>query len=123
MSTPRIQLGLLIILGGLTACHSYTAVEPGRVVDYERVRVTIADGGRVDLYHPVVENDSIKGRTEEHTKSPYYTDPIDGYALADVQRIEGVRTDALKSVGVILLTIGGLLAAFTILLVTTADFQ
>ena len=46
------------------ACASYTQIELVEVVDHDWIQVTTADGKKHDIFDPIVDGDSIKGRVQ-----------------------------------------------------------
>ena len=70
-----VSVALLGLFLWTTACSSYSQIEPGEVVDHDHIRVIMTDGVQHDLYDPVIEADSIRGR-EVREEAPDYPYPI-----------------------------------------------
>jgi hypothetical protein len=60
----------------LTACTTYTQIEPGEVADHDHVRVTLSDGQKTELHEPALDADSLRGRVKEVAR-------IGGYRWSD----------------------------------------
>ena len=97
-----VSVALLGLFLWTTACSSYSQIEPGEVSDHDHVRVIMTDGVRYDLYDPVVEADSVRGREEAQT-APDYPYPLLAIPLDQVSTLEGSHGDTLATVG---LTVG-----------------
>jgi hypothetical protein len=54
-----VSLALVGLFVWVTACASYTQIEPAEVADYDEVRVTFSDGEQLVLKDVTVEGDSI----------------------------------------------------------------
>ncbi len=109
-----VSVALVGLFFFATACSSYLQIEPGEVADHEHVRVTLTDGVRYDLYDPVVEADSVRGR-EEAKAAPDYPYPILAIPLDHVSTLESSHGDAALTVGLVVGVLAGLgaLAALT----------
>jgi hypothetical protein len=73
----------------------------------------MTDGERHDLYDPLLEADSIRGREERET-SRHYTDPILAIPLDQVSTLESVHSDAARTTGTVVLVVVGVVVAFGI---------
>jgi len=114
-----VSLALVGLFLWATACTTYTKIQPGEVADHDHIRVTQTDGTQRDLYHAVVEADSIKGQRHERPASQYSEDPVFAIPLDQVSMLESAHGDAGKTVGVVALVIGGAFAVlFGIILIT-----
>jgi len=113
-----VSLALVGLFLWVTACGTYKQIGLGEVADHGKVRVTTTDGEKRDLYHPVVEADSIKGQLHERPASRYSEEPVYAIPLDQVSMLESAHGDAGKTVVVVALVIGGtfavLFAAFLI---------
>ena len=114
-----IAIGLLLSFSAqVTGCSSWSAQTkpPGQVLtekSYKQVRVTKADGSRIELYNPTVVNDTLTGyRKPPSERARGEPVPI---AVSDILYIEVRRIDTGKT---ILLAAG---ISVTLLLIAAAS--
>lgn len=86
---------------------------PGSSAPVEHIRLELRTGERVDLYDAVIRTDSIVGRTRLLLDAP-----LQAIATADVAEIREPRVSTLRTAGLSVLVLAGLL--FTAVLVTFA---
>jgi hypothetical protein len=103
MSIRRRPVSLILV--GLfiwvTACSTYTYVEPGEVADHGKVRVTTSDGEREAVYEPWVRADTIRGRSRQNEARAIPMDQVVG--------LEAVGKDyitPLVILGLVVLAVG-----------------
>lgn len=114
-----VSVALLGLFLWTTACSSYSQIEPGEVADHDHVRVIMTDGVQYDLYDPVIEADSIRGR-EVREEAPDYPYPIQSIPLDQISAIETTHVDAAETA---LVVVGVTFVGLTILAVATADLS
>jgi hypothetical protein len=92
----------------VTACHSYTQIEPGEVADHGKARVTLDDGSRFVVAHPQIEADSLVGckAMSWDRRQKVYTDSV-RVALDQVGTLESSHVSAGKTVGLVVGLIAG----------------
>ncbi len=98
------SLALVALLVWVTGCTTYTKIEPGEVAGHGTVRVYTA-GGKEMLYGPMLEADSIKGRTASGRPVAIPVDEVHGLEY------EGKGVNTLATLGIIagvLFVVGGL---------------
>ena len=110
-SSRPVSLALVGLFLWVSACTSYQHIEPGEVMDHERVRVTTTDGTKRNLYDPKVQADSISGRVQHHSQ---ITDSI---PLDEVSDLQTVGTKAAATV----LTIVGVSALVFLIAFAASD--
>jgi hypothetical protein len=98
----------------LTACSTYTQIQPGEVADHGKVQVTTIDGEKHNVYDPAVEADSIRGRIKESARigGDRWSDSVVVIPLESVREIAVAGTNEVATP---LLVIGGI--AVTLLLI------
>ena len=94
-----VSLALVGLFVWMTACMSYRPIEIGDVANYGKVRVTLTDGERLDLYKPAVVSDSIHYWKKKLPSSPYYPEPVCSIPLDQVSAVEGEYTNVAQSIG------------------------
>jgi hypothetical protein len=94
-----VSLVLVGLFVWVTACTTYTQIEPGEVADHGKVRVTTTDGERETVYDPRVEADSIKGRSRRGKEA--LAIPLD-----QVSELEAVGTDEVGTALIVLPLVG-----------------
>ncbi len=95
----------------LSGCYKWS-VQPAAVVSDEapeQVRVMLSDGSVVKLHSPEVRGDSIVGWTKG-TRDIASADTLAAYSLADVAAVEVRSTDVLKTTGLVLAGVFGIVA-------------
>jgi hypothetical protein len=95
-----VSLALVGLFVWVTGCTSYKQIELAEVADYGKVRVTLTDGERLDLYKPAVVSDSIHYWKKKLPSSPYYPEPVYSIPLDQVSAVEGEYTNVAQSIGV-----------------------
>lgn len=83
----------------VTGCSTYTQIEPGKVAEHDKVRITTTDGGTLVYYDPVIEADSIRGRGHK-VGEVLFALPLDRVSEVEVGGEEPAKT-ALLVIGVI----------------------
>ena len=93
-----VSLALVGLFLFVIGCTSYKQIEPGEVMDHDRVRVTMTNGERHDIYDPVLEADSIRGTKQVYRYSAStfasFVIPLD-----QVATLESAHGDAGESIG------------------------
>lgn len=105
-----ISLAVAGLLVWVTGCSSYRQIEPREGIYHGKVRVTTTDGERYDLFDPVLEADSIRGR-EEREEAPDYPYPILAIPLDHVSTLEVSHGNTLGTVGLVVGLVVGVLGA------------
>ena len=100
-----VSLALVGLFVWVTACSSYTQIELGEVADHNHIRVTTTDGEQRDLYHPVVEADSIKGQLIDRDPGSYIGPDPYARPLDEIATFERAHGDAGKTAGAAALTV------------------
>jgi hypothetical protein len=103
-----IPLMLICLLSG---CYKWS-VQPAAVVSDEapeQVRVMLSDGSVVKLRSPEVRGDSIVG-WKKGTRDIASADTLAAYSLADVAAVEVRSTDVLKTTGLVVAGVFGIVA-------------
>lgn len=101
----------LVLCLALAGCYEWQPIEPPLrgALSYAkqfRVRLTLADGDSVDMYHPTVRGDTIVGYSEK-----VHSDSADvSVLLADVTQARGREANSEGTVGVVFLAIVGIAA-------------
>lgn len=115
---PRMALCL-----ALSGCYEWRPIEPpirGALSHSKqfRVRLTLAGGDSVDMYHPTVRGDTIVGYSEQ-----VHSDSADvAVLLADVTQARGRKANGGGTAGVVFLAIVGIAAiAFVAVVITTLN--
>jgi hypothetical protein len=103
-----IPLMLICLLSG---CYKWS-VQPAAVVSDEapeQVRVMLSDGSVVKLRSPEVRGDSIVGWVKG-TRDIASADTLAAYSLADLAAVEVRSTDVLKTTGLVVAGVFGIVA-------------
>jgi hypothetical protein len=103
-----VSLVLVGLFVWVTACHSYTQIEPGEIADHGKARVTLDDGSRFVVAHPEIEADSLVGfkANSWDRRHKVYTDSV-RVALEQVGTLEASHASAGKTVGLVVGVIAG----------------
>jgi len=100
MRIAHLRLAVMLVLGltsvGSMGCHAYQAVRPANVGPNSRVRVTLRSGERFVLKGATSTADSLRGLRFSDDNSD--RDAPFAIAIADVAKVEVVRTDVGRSV-------------------------
>ncbi len=99
----------------LSGCYKWS-VRPASVVSDEapeHVRMMLSDGSWVKLRSPEVRGDSIVGWTKG-TRDIASADTLAAYSLADVAAVEVRSTDVLKTTGLVLAGVFGIVAIISV---------
>jgi len=121
----RVVAGVLMaaLAVQLSGCTRWVAYQepPGRVLTKkspERVRVTLTDGTRVEVFRPQILNDTLAGYASR-ASPPESADTADiRIAVADIGRIE-VRQANLG--GIVVLVAAGILLVVGVIVLTGDD--
>ncbi|MGB5675356.1 MAG: hypothetical protein WBO43_12495 [Gemmatimonadota bacterium] len=104
-----VSLALVGLFVWVTACTSYKQIEIADVTEHGQVRVTLTDGERETVRDPRVEADSITGLGERVRPDVRDRVPL-SIALDQVETLEATHVSAVKTVGLAVGLLGGLLA-------------
>jgi hypothetical protein len=105
-----VSLALVGLFAWVTACTSYTQIEPGEVADHDRVRVETTDGEKETLRDPRVEADSVKGLREKAGDRVPVSIPVD-----QIVGLQAVGTDEGRTaVTVVSVVAAALLVMYTV---------
>ena len=108
-----VSLALVGLFVWLTGCTSYRQIELAQVADYGKVRVTFADGERVVVPQDAFVADSLYVWKEAKPGAHYGKVQV-WYPLEQVTLVEARHGDAAKTVGLVLLVLGGMVAVVAI---------
>ena len=95
----------------LSGCYKWSVQPASAISDEapEQVRVMLSDGSWVKLRSPEVRGDSIVGWTKGAS-----VDTLAAYSLADLAAVEVRSTDVLKTTGLVLAGVFGIVAIISV---------
>ena len=94
-----VSLALIGLFVWVSACYTYTPIEPSEVAYYGKVRVWTIDGEREVISDPRVEADSLKGK-DASAISLFQVAELEGMNLNTEQTVIAVGTIVAAAVAV-----------------------
>ena len=73
----------------LTGCTAYTPIDVSEIGNHDRVRVTLTDGNRRDVYDPVLQDDTIRGLVQTGRSASGTQEAPWSVELDRVREVEG----------------------------------